>query len=100
MVVQSTLRKHGKDRVKHRCILQRRIFRSCGERRCVPPLVGYKSRYRLVTKPGRGARPEPMTRRRIIIVDDHPLFRAALKQTLAGGDPSIAVEEAGDIATL
>ncbi len=24
-----------------------------------------------------------MTRRRIIIVDDHPLFRAALKQTLA-----------------
>jgi DNA-binding NarL/FixJ family response regulator len=40
----------------------------------------------------------PMTRRRIIIVDDHPLFRAALRQTLAGGDPSIVVEEAGDLA--
>jgi len=39
-----------------------------------------------------------MTRRRIIIVDDHPLFRAALRQTLAGGDPSIVVEEAGDLA--
>jgi DNA-binding NarL/FixJ family response regulator len=38
-----------------------------------------------------------MTRRRIIIVDDHPLFRAALRQTLAGGDPSIVVEEAGDL---
>lgn len=41
-----------------------------------------------------------MTRRRIIIVDDHPLFRAALRQTLAGGDPSIDVEEAGDLAGL
>lgn len=41
-----------------------------------------------------------MTRRRIIIVDDHPLFRAALRQTLAGGDPSIVVEEAGDLAGL
>lgn len=41
-----------------------------------------------------------MTTRRIIIVDDHPLFRSALKQTLAGGDPSIAVEEAGDIDAL
>ncbi|RUT34512.1 response regulator transcription factor [Arsenicitalea aurantiaca] len=41
-----------------------------------------------------------MTRRRIIIVDDHPLFRAALRQTLAGGDPSIAVEEAGDLSAL
>ena len=39
-----------------------------------------------------------MTRRRIIIVDDHPLFRAALRQTLASGDPSIVVEEAGDLA--
>ena len=38
-----------------------------------------------------------MTKRRIIIVDDHPLFRAALRQTLAGGDPSISVEEAGDL---
>jgi DNA-binding NarL/FixJ family response regulator len=41
-----------------------------------------------------------MTRRRIIIVDDHPLFRSALRQTLAGGDPSIDVEEAGDLAGL
>jgi DNA-binding NarL/FixJ family response regulator len=41
-----------------------------------------------------------MTRRRIIIVDDHPLFRTALRHTLAGGDPSIAVEEAGDMTEL
>ncbi|HEV7277051.1 MAG TPA: response regulator transcription factor [Devosiaceae bacterium] len=41
-----------------------------------------------------------MARRRIIIVDDHPLFRAALRQTLAGGDPSISVEEAGDLDGL
>lgn len=41
-----------------------------------------------------------MTTRRIIIVDDHPLFRAALRQTLSGGDPSISVEEAGDLAAL
>ena len=41
-----------------------------------------------------------MSRRRIIIVDDHPLFRSALRQTLAGGDPSIEVEEAGDLAGL
>lgn len=43
---------------------------------------------------------EDMNRRRIIIVDDHPLFRSALRQTLAGGDPSIEVEEAGDLAEL
>jgi DNA-binding NarL/FixJ family response regulator len=37
--------------------------------------------------------------RRIIIVDDHPLFRAALRQTLSsGGD--FAVEEAGDLNAL
>lgn len=41
---------------------------------------------------------KPMNRRRIIIVDDHPLFRAALRQTLVGGDPSIVIEEAGDLA--
>ncbi|WP_417310728.1 response regulator [Devosia sp.] len=41
-----------------------------------------------------------MSRRRIIIVDDHPLFRAALKQTLSGGDPSMMVEEAGDLPAL
>jgi DNA-binding NarL/FixJ family response regulator len=38
--------------------------------------------------------------RRIIIVDDHPLFRAALRQTLAGGEQAIAVEEAGDLPAL
>jgi DNA-binding NarL/FixJ family response regulator len=38
--------------------------------------------------------------RRIIIVDDHPLFRAALRQTLAGGTDDIAVEEAGDLNAL
>src|SRR3954469_11421479 len=38
---------------------------------------------------------------RIIIVDDHPLFRAALRQTLAGtGAAGIVVEEAGDLAAL
>lgn len=41
-----------------------------------------------------------MTRRRIIIVDDHPLFRAALRQTLAGGDATVSVEESGDLASL
>jgi DNA-binding NarL/FixJ family response regulator len=40
-----------------------------------------------------------MPRRRIIIVDDHPLFRSALRQTLAA-EPDIAVEEAGDLAGL
>ena len=33
---------------------------------------------------------------RIIIVDDHPLFRAALRQTLVG----VTVEEAGDLPAL
>lgn len=41
-----------------------------------------------------------MTRRRIIIVDDHPLFRAALRQTLVGGDATVGVEEAGDLKGL
>jgi len=41
-----------------------------------------------------------MDRRRIIIVDDHPLFRTALRHTLAGGDTSIQVEEAGDLKGL
>ena len=41
-----------------------------------------------------------MTRRRIIIVDDHPLFRAALRQTLSGGDATVSVEEAGDLNGL
>jgi DNA-binding NarL/FixJ family response regulator len=38
--------------------------------------------------------------RRIIIVDDHPLFRAALRQTLSGGSDVVAVEEAGDLNAL
>jgi DNA-binding NarL/FixJ family response regulator len=38
--------------------------------------------------------------RRIIIVDDHPLFRAALRQTLAGGSDPASIEEAGDLAAL
>ena len=40
--------------------------------------------------------------RRIIIVDDHPLFRAALRQTLAGGGEGegVTVEEAGDLNAL
>ncbi|HVY50269.1 MAG TPA: response regulator transcription factor [Devosia sp.] len=37
---------------------------------------------------------------RIIIVDDHPLFRAALRQTLAGAKGEGGVEEAGDLAAL
>lgn len=41
-----------------------------------------------------------MSRRRIIIVDDHPLFRSALNQTLRGGDAAVAVEEAADLAAL
>src|SRR5690606_16377577 len=41
-----------------------------------------------------------MSRRRIIIVDDHPLFRAALRQTLAGHDGEMQVDEAGDLDGL
>ncbi len=37
---------------------------------------------------------------RIIIVDDHPLFRSALRQTLEGADGDFAFEEAGDIEGL
>ncbi len=37
---------------------------------------------------------------RIIIVDDHPLFRAALRQTLTGKDPAVRVDEAGDLPAL
>jgi len=37
---------------------------------------------------------------RIIIVDDHPLFRAALRQTLSGVDSAMRVEEAGDLSAL
>ena len=35
---------------------------------------------------------------RIIIVDDHPLFRTALRQTLTGQGQASAVEEAGDLS--
>jgi DNA-binding NarL/FixJ family response regulator len=37
---------------------------------------------------------------RIVIADDHPLFRAALRQILAGGNPAARVEEVGDLAAL
>ena len=37
---------------------------------------------------------------RIIIVDDHPLFRSALRQTLEGKGADMAFEEAGDIEGL
>lgn len=36
----------------------------------------------------------------IIIVDDHPLFRAALRQTLEGGNTKIVVDEADGIEAL
>jgi DNA-binding NarL/FixJ family response regulator len=41
-----------------------------------------------------------MSRRRVIIVDDHPLFRAALRDTLLADDPGTVMEEAGDLAAL
>ena len=34
---------------------------------------------------------------RVIIVDDHPLFRDALKQILTAAFPGIAIDEAGTI---
>ena len=37
--------------------------------------------------------------RRIIIADDHPLFRAALRQTLSAGD-AVTVDETGDLTAL
>jgi DNA-binding NarL/FixJ family response regulator len=43
---------------------------------------------------------EVTTGRRIIIVDDHPLFRAALRQTLADDNAATEVEEAGDLGGL
>lgn len=36
-----------------------------------------------------------MTAHRIIIADDHPLFRDALKQALSGGGMKLAIDEAG-----
>lgn len=41
-----------------------------------------------------------MSHRRIVIVDDHPLFRAALRQTLAGEGSEYSVSEAGDLEQL
>jgi DNA-binding NarL/FixJ family response regulator len=38
--------------------------------------------------------------RRIIIVDDHPLFRSALRQIVSGGAEPMTVEEAADLAAL
>ncbi len=37
---------------------------------------------------------------RIIIVDDHPLFRSALRQTLEGAGNGFVFEEAGDVEGL
>ena len=37
---------------------------------------------------------------RIVIVDGHPLFRAALRQTVSGVDHATRVEEAGDLDAL
>ncbi len=36
-------------------------------------------------------------RHRFLIVDDHPLFRGALRQVLEGLFPSVAIEEAGSL---
>ena len=41
-----------------------------------------------------------MAQRRIIIVDDHPLFRSALRQTLSSTDGEFRVEEACDLDGL
>jgi DNA-binding NarL/FixJ family response regulator len=41
-----------------------------------------------------------MTTHRIIIVDDHPLFRSALAQTLGSDGNGMVIEEAGDIEGL
>ena len=38
-----------------------------------------------------------MDSHRVIIVDDHPLFRAALKEALSRTFPTIAIEEAGNL---
>ncbi len=35
---------------------------------------------------------------RVLIVDDHPLFREGLRALLAGLEPSVTVEEAGSVA--
>src|SRR5438477_11049835 len=37
---------------------------------------------------------------RVIIVDDHPLFRDALKQTLTSAFPGIAIAEAGTLEAV
>jgi DNA-binding NarL/FixJ family response regulator len=41
-----------------------------------------------------------MTEHHIAIVDDHPLFRDALKQTLAAGFPNIRISEGGSLQEL
>jgi len=38
-----------------------------------------------------------MTQHRILIIDDHPLFRDALKQALIGGVPGLDVDVAGSL---
>jgi DNA-binding NarL/FixJ family response regulator len=41
-----------------------------------------------------------MTAHHVIIADDHPLFRDALKQTLASAFPSTSITEAGSVERL
>ena len=41
-----------------------------------------------------------MNQHRILIVDDHPLFRDALKQALIGGMPGLEIAEAGSLDGL
>jgi len=41
-----------------------------------------------------------MTQHRILIVDDHPLFRDALKQALLGAEAGLTIEEAGSLDEL
>ena len=57
----------------------------------IAPWLGRKEHW--FARPGRL---KSVTMSRIIIVDDHPLFRAALRQTLIG----VSVEEAGDLPAL
>jgi DNA-binding NarL/FixJ family response regulator len=43
---------------------------------------------------------ESMTAHHVIIADDHPLFRDALKQTLSGALPGAAIVEVGSVEKL
>jgi DNA-binding NarL/FixJ family response regulator len=45
----------------------------------------------------RGKRGDAMPRHCFVVADDHPLFREALRQTLAGSVPDAAIELAGSL---